>query len=211
MKIFRIRITSPTLSRWLLLLTSKAAISVPSKTAPPRIASPIPAPIKNPPKTAVNNLSGVTSGKRTNAKHTERPADVPVVQLSIDETQPPRFHYEIAERLSSLRDEDVLIVGSGNLVHNLHTYAWGRHNVEPFEWAIRFEERVRGLLLEGNHEPLITYESLGKDAMLSAPTPDHYLPMLYVLAVRKEDDEVSFPVEGFDGGSVSMLSVVVTE
>jgi aromatic ring-opening dioxygenase catalytic subunit (LigB family) len=99
----------------------------------------------------------------------------------------------------------------GNLVHNLHAYAWGRHNVEPFDWAIRFEERVRGLLLEGNHEPLITYESLGKDAMLSAPTPDHYLPMLYVLAVREEDDEVSFPVEGFDGGSVSMLSVVVAE
>jgi len=138
-------------------------------------------------------------------------ADVPVAQLSIDETQPPGFHYEIAKRLSSLRDEDVLIVGSGNLVHNLHPYAWGRHNVEPFDWAIRFEERVRGLLLEGNHEPLITYESLGKDAMLSAPTPDHYLPMLYVLAVRKEDDEVSFPVEGFDGGSVSMLSVVVAE
>jgi 4,5-DOPA dioxygenase extradiol len=138
-------------------------------------------------------------------------ADVPVVQLSIDETQPPRFHYEIGKRLSSLRDEDVLIVGSGNLVHNLHTYAWGRHNVEPFDWAIRFEERVRGLLLEGNHEPLITYESLGKDALLSAPTPDHYLPMLYVLAVRTEDDELSFPVEGFDGGSVSMLSIVVAE
>src|ERR1044071_4760986 len=86
MKIFRIRITSPTLSRWLLLLTSKAAISVPSKTAPPRIASPIPAPIKNPPKTAVNNLSGA------------------------------EFHNEIAKRLSSVRDEDVLIVGSGNLV-----------------------------------------------------------------------------------------------
>lgn len=138
-------------------------------------------------------------------------ANVPVVQLSIDETQPPEVHYEIARRLSGLRDEDVLIVGSGNLVHNLHTYAWGRQNVEPFDWAIRFEERVRGLLLEGNHEPLITYESLGKDAMLSAPTPDHYLPMLYVLAVRKEDDEVSFPVEGFDGGSVSMLSIVVSK
>ena len=102
-------------------------------------------------------------------------------------------------------------MGSGNLVHNLHTYAWGRHNAEPFDWAIRFEERVRGLLLEGNHEPLFTYESLGKDALLSAPTPDHSLPMLYVLAVRTEDDELSFPVEGFDGGSVSMLSIVVAE
>jgi 4,5-DOPA dioxygenase extradiol len=134
-------------------------------------------------------------------------ADVPIVQLSIDETQPAEFHYESAKRLTSLRDEGVLIVGSGNLVHNLHTYAWGRHNVEPFDWAIRFEERARGLLLEGNHDPLINYESIGKDAMLSAPTPDHYLPMLYVLAVRREDDEVTFPVEGFDGGSISMLTI----
>jgi 4,5-DOPA dioxygenase extradiol len=159
----------------------------------------------------LDNRWGLDHGTWSVLCHVFPEADVPVVQLSIDETQPPGLHYEIAKRLSSLRDEDVLIVGSGNLVHNLHTYAWGRHNVEPFEWTIRFEERVRGLLLEGNHEPLITYESLGKDAMLSAPTPDHYLPMLYVLAVRRKDDEVSFPVEGFDGGSVSMLSVVVAE
>jgi 4,5-DOPA dioxygenase extradiol len=138
-------------------------------------------------------------------------ADVPVVQLSIDETQPLEFHYETAKRLSSLRDEGVLIMGSGNLVHNLHTYAWGCHNVEPFDWAIRFEERARGLLLQGNHEPLIAYESLRKDAILSAPTPDHYLPMLYVLAVRRTHDEVIFPVQGFDGGSVSMLSFVLDE
>lgn len=136
-------------------------------------------------------------------------ADVPVIQLSIDETQPAEFHYETAKRLTGLRDEGVLIVGSGNLVHNLHTYAWGRRQVEPLDWAVRFEERARELLLSGNHDPLIAYETLGGDAALSVPTPDHYLPLLYVIAQRREGDEVGFPVEGFDGGSVSMLSVKI--
>jgi 4,5-DOPA dioxygenase extradiol len=136
-------------------------------------------------------------------------ADVPVVQLSIDETQPASFHYETGRRLAQLRDEGVLVIGSGNLVHNLHAYAWGRHPVEPLNWAVRFEAMAKELLLEGDHEPLVNYEALGRDAQLSAPTPDHYLPLLYVLALRRETDEVSFPVEGFDGGSISMLTVQV--
>jgi 4,5-DOPA dioxygenase extradiol len=136
-------------------------------------------------------------------------ADIPVVQLSIDETQPPEFHYELGKRLAPLRDEGVLIVGSGNLVHNLHAYAWGRHNVEPFDWAVRFEKLARELLIKGDHAPLADYESLGRDAMLSAPTPDHYLPLLYVIGSRSTSDEVSFPVEGFDGGSISMLTVQI--
>ena len=134
-------------------------------------------------------------------------ADIPVVQLSIDETQPAEFHYQLAKHLAPLRDDGVLIIGSGNLVHNLHTYAWGRHNVTALDWAVRFEERARELLLSRNHDPLINYESLGKDAVLSVPTPDHYLPLLYVIALQRDIDEVSFPVEGFDGGSISMLSV----
>ena len=134
-------------------------------------------------------------------------ADVPVIQLSIDETQPASFHYDLATRLSSLRDEGVLIVGSGNLVHNLHAYAWGRQQVAPLDWAVRFEERARELLLAGDHGPLIAYETLGGDAVLSVPTPDHYLPLLYVIAQRREGEQITFPVEGFDGGSVSMLSV----
>jgi 4,5-DOPA dioxygenase extradiol len=134
-------------------------------------------------------------------------ADVPVIQISIDERQSAEFHYEAAKRLSPLRDEGVLIAGSGNLVHNLHAYAWGRQHVEPLDWAVRFEERARELLLAGNHEPLIAYETLGRDAALSVPTPDHYLPLLYVIAQQMEGEHVSFPVEGFDGGSVSMLSV----
>jgi 4,5-DOPA dioxygenase extradiol len=134
-------------------------------------------------------------------------ADVPVVQLSIDETQPPRFHYDVGTRLAPLRDEGILIMGSGNLVHNLHAYAWGRHPAEPFDWAIRFEKQAREMLVAGNDEPLIDYEALGRDAILSAPTPDHYLPLLYVMGTRSKEDEVSFPVDGIDGGSVSMLTV----
>lgn len=136
-------------------------------------------------------------------------ADVPVVQLSIDETQPAEFHYDLGKRLAPLRDEGVLVIGSGNLVHNLHAYAWGRHKVEPFDWAVRFEERARELMSAGDHGPLVSYETLGRDARLSVPTPDHYLPLLYVLAAQTEGDEVGFPVEGVDGGSVSMLTVRV--
>ena len=118
-------------------------------------------------------------------------------------------HYETAKRLAPLRGEGVLIMGSGNLVHNLHAYAWGRQQVEPLDWAVRFEEQARELLLAGDHDPLIAYETLGHDAILSAPTPDHYLPLLYVIAQQREGEQVSFPVEGVDGGSVSMLSVQI--
>ena len=136
-------------------------------------------------------------------------ADVPVVQLSIDETQPAAFHYEIGKRLGPLRDEGVLIIGSGNLVHNLHAYAWGQRAVKPFDWAIRFEEQVRERLLSANDGPLVAYQTLGHDAMLSVPTPDHYLPLLYVIGLRREGEQASFPVEGVDGGSVSMLTVQI--
>jgi 4,5-DOPA dioxygenase extradiol len=132
-----------------------------------------------------------------------------VVQLSIDGSQPAAFHYETGKKLFALREDGILVMGSGNLVHNLHTYAWGRHNVEPFDWAVRFETQARELLLAGDDAPLINYEGLGRDARLAAPTPDHYLPLLYVIALRGEGEEVRFPVEGFDGGSISMLSVEV--
>jgi 4,5-DOPA dioxygenase extradiol len=136
-------------------------------------------------------------------------ADIPIVQLSINETEPARFHYDLAKKLAPLRDEGVLVVGSGNIVHNLHTYAWGKHDVEPFDWAVRFEARARDLMLAGDHDPLVDYESLGRDAMLAAPTPDHYLPLLYIQGLRHPDDAVTFPVEGFDGGSISMLTVKI--
>jgi 4,5-DOPA dioxygenase extradiol len=142
--------------------------------------------------------------------HVYPQADVPVVQLSIDERQPPAFHYEIGKRLAPLREEGVLIAGSGNLVHNLHAYAWGRHAQEPYPWAVEFEQRVRGLLASGDQMPAVDYEhKLGKEALLAAPTPDHYLPLLYVIGARAEGEKVAFPVEGVDGGSISMLAVEV--
>lgn len=134
-------------------------------------------------------------------------ADVPIVQLSINRAEPPEFHLELGRWLSPLRDEGILIAASGNLVHNLHAYAWGRQDVEPFDWAVRFEQQARSLIERGEHGPLIDYQKLGEDALLSAPTPDHYLPLLYVLGAAREDDAVTFPVAGFDGGSISMLAV----
>src|SRR5215813_4877891 len=107
-------------------------------------------------------------------------ADVPVVQLSVDETQPASFHYDVGKRLAPLREEGVLLIGSGNVVHNLDAYAWGSHPVEPFDWAVRFEQKMRQALVAGDDETLVGYESLGRDARLAAPTPDHYLPLLYV-------------------------------
>ena len=130
-----------------------------------------------------------------------------MVQLSIDETKEANWHYEIARQLAPLRDEGILIIGSGNIVHNLHTYSWGNRNLEAYDWAVRFEKTARSALSAGDFEPLVAYETLGSDAMLSAPTPDHYLPLLYVLAQRQNDEPVTFPVEGFDGGSILMLSV----
>jgi 4,5-DOPA dioxygenase extradiol len=134
-------------------------------------------------------------------------ADVPVVQLSLDETKTPSEHAEIGRKLKPLRDEGVLVIGSGNVVHNLHTYAWGRDKTEPLDWALRFDDLVRDRIRQRDHQPLIEYESLGRDGLLSVPTPDHYLPLLYILGVRDEGDEADFPVEGIDGGSVSMLAV----
>jgi 4,5-DOPA dioxygenase extradiol len=152
---------------------------------------------------------GLDHGSWSVLRHLFPDASVPVVQLGIDETQRAGFHYALGRRLAELRDAEVLIMGSGNLVHNLHAYAWGGHPVEPFDWAVRFEQRARELLFSGEHGPLVDYESLGRDALLSVPTPEHYLPLLYVLGARREREPVSFPVEGIDGGSVSMLTVRV--
>jgi len=160
-----------------------------------------------PARVALDQEWGLDHGTWSVLTHVFPEADVPVVQLSIDETKPPHFHYELAKRLALLRDEGVLVIGSGNVVHNLHAYAWGRHPAQPFDWALRFEARVRELLIAGDDAALVDYESLGGDALLSAPTPDHYLPLLYVLALRREGDRVTFPVEGIDGGSVSMLTI----
>jgi 4,5-DOPA dioxygenase extradiol len=158
---------------------------------------------------ALDEKWGLDHGTWSVLRHVYPDADVPVVQVSIDETQPASFHFEIGKKLALLREEGVLIVGSGNLVHNLHAYAWGRHTVEPYDWAIRFETMAREMMLAGEYEPLIDYEGLGREAVLSIPTPDHYLPLLYVLATRQDRESITFPVEGVDGGSISMLAVKI--
>lgn len=155
----------------------------------------------------LDNSWGLDHGTWSVLRHVYPAADIPVVQLSIDETKPASFHFEIGKKLAALREEGVLIVGSGNLVHNLHTYAWARHPREPYDWATRFENEAKQMIVAGDHKSLVNYDALGPDAALSIPTPDHYLPLLYVLAAGQHGDPVRFPVEGVDGGSISMLSV----
>ncbi|HQR40199.1 MAG TPA: 4,5-DOPA dioxygenase extradiol [Blastocatellia bacterium] len=139
--------------------------------------------------------------------HLYKEADVPVVQLSIDAMRPPQFHYDMGRALGPLRDEGVLVIGSGNVVHNLRAYAWGRQGAAPLDWAVRFDTTVRKLALAVNDAALVAYDRLGRDAANAIPTPEHYLPLLYVLGTRRPGDAVTFPVAGIDGGSVSMLAV----
>ncbi len=133
-------------------------------------------------------------------------ADVPVVQLSIDRAQPASFHYRLGAALAPLSEDGVLVLGSGNVVHNLETYAWGGHPSAAFDWAVRFDDQVRRLLDNGDHAPLVDYEQMGPDARLAVPTPDHFLPLLYVIGAGPRR-RVSYPVQGIEGGSISMLTV----
>jgi 4,5-DOPA dioxygenase extradiol len=149
---------------------------------------------------------GLDHGTWSVLTHVFPAADIPIVQLSIDRTKPPAFHHALGAKLMALREEGVLIVGSGNVVHNLAAYAWAGGNAAPFDWAVRFEQRAQELMTQENDEPLVNYPSLGHDAHLSVPTPDHYLPLLYVLGLRRKQEAVSFPVQGIDGGSISMLA-----
>ena len=136
-------------------------------------------------------------------------ADIPIVQLAIDERQPPEYHYEVGKKLAVLREEGILVVGSGNIVHNLRKYGWQEPGIKPYDWALRFEQKIRELILSGDDASVVDYKKLGDDAMLSVPSPDHYLPLLYILGMRKENDTITFPVDGIEGGSLSMLSVQV--
>jgi 4,5-DOPA dioxygenase extradiol len=152
---------------------------------------------------------GLDHGTWSVLAHVFSEADIPVLQLSIDNTKPAAFHYDLGKRLAPLRDEGVLLIGSGNVVHNLGAYMWREPGREPYDWAVRFEQRVRDSLLAGDDDALIAYQSFGRDAQLSAPTPDHYLPLLYIAGSRRPGEPTSFPVQGFDGGSMSMLAVQI--
>jgi len=132
-------------------------------------------------------------------------ADIPTVQLSLDRTQHPRFHYDLGSELQALRKEGVLIVGSGNLVHNLRLLQWDAAEAHP--WATEFDRLAAGLILSGEHDRLVAYPALGMAARLSIPTNEHYLPLLYVLSLQQPGEPVSFFAEGLPLGSISMRSV----
>lgn len=151
---------------------------------------------------------GLDHGSWSVLRHLYPEADVPVVQLSIDARREPAYHAEIGRRLAPLRDDGVLIMGSGNVVHNLQLAQFGPH-VQPFDWAVRFQADVRSRIEVGNDVSLVNHPDLGEDARLAIPTPDHYYPLLYALGARHPDDVARFPVEGIDGASLSMLSVVL--
>lgn len=149
---------------------------------------------------------GLDHGAWSILVHLYPQVDVPVVQLSLDARKSNREHYELGQRLRPLRDENVLILATGNVVHNLRRLAWGGAGAD---WAVRFESRVRELIEKGDHDRVIDFTNLGEDARLSVPTPDHFQPLLYVLGLVRPGDAISFPTTGIEHGSISMLSVKV--
>ena len=136
-------------------------------------------------------------------------ADVPVVQLSLDTGEPASFHYELAQRLAPLRDQGVLILGSGNIVHNLQLLDYRRP--DGFDWAVRFDHEVKARIQARDHEALIRYDEFGDDARRAVPTPEHYLPLLYVLALQSEHESVTFFNDQAVMGSISMTSMSIGE
>lgn len=136
-------------------------------------------------------------------KHLYPQADIPVMELSLDYGKEPWEHYELAKQLAPLREQGVLIIGSGNIVHNLREIDWNI-DAKPYEWATRFDSHVKEAILANKHDELIAYEKLGRDALLSIPTREHYLPMLYALGLQGAEEEVYFSHEGFQNASMSM-------
>jgi 4,5-DOPA dioxygenase extradiol len=151
---------------------------------------------------------GLDHGTWSVLKHVYSQADIPVVQLSIDATEPLAYHYELAKSLAPLRDEGVLVVGSGNVVHNLSVMR--APGAAPYRWATRFNESVRSRLIAHEHEALADIRALGEDAALSIPTPEHYLPLIYVIALQRADDTLQFMVDGIELGSIGMMSIALS-
>ena len=133
-------------------------------------------------------------------------AGIPVFQLSIDYSQPPQFHYELAKELAKLREKGVLIIGSGNIVHNLGMIDW---TGKAYDWAIEFDATIKKLIDERNHSAIINYDKLGSIAKLAIPTNDHYLPLLYALALQEKNENISYFNEKCEMGSVSMRSLII--
>lgn len=142
-------------------------------------------------------------------EHMYPQADIPVFEMSLDYTfndwqpKPLSYHYELARKLSPLREQGVLIMGSGNMVHNLRVIDYDT-DAKPFEWALSFDAKLKSRLVSGDHQAIINYEKLGKEADLAVPTLDHYLPMIYALGLQEKDEPLTFTYEGMQNASVSM-------
>lgn len=133
-------------------------------------------------------------------------ATIPVIQLSLDRTEDSGFHYDLGRRLRDLRNEGVLVIGSGNVVHNLRRMVW---EDRAFDWAVAFDARIKQWILDGDHDPIIHYEKQGAEAELAVNSAEHYLPLLYILGIKEKEEPVNFFAEKIWGGSLSMRSLVV--
>ena len=155
---------------------------------------------------------GLDHGAWSVIKHMYPEADIPVIQMSLDYSKPPQYHYELAKELAGLRQKGVLIVGSGNMVHNLRKVAWNKLNEADyaFDWARTANKKMTDYITDGNHHPLINYSSQGKEFKLAIPTPEHYLPLLYTLALQGDKDDVQLFNNKAVGGSLTMTSVKIT-
>ncbi|MDJ1471098.1 4,5-DOPA dioxygenase extradiol [Cytophagaceae bacterium DM2B3-1] len=152
---------------------------------------------------------GLDHGTWTIIRHMYPEAKIPVLQLSIDFTKGPQYHYDLAREINALRKKGVLIIGSGNMVHNLRMVAWDKLN-DPeyaYDWAAQMNDTFKSLIEEGNHKALINYTTLGREALLAIPTPEHYLPLLYTLGLKEGKDNISFFNDKAVGGSLTMTSV----
>ncbi len=152
---------------------------------------------------------GLDHGTWTIVRHMYPDANIPVLQLSMDYTKHPAFHYALAKEIYSLRKKGVLIIGSGNMVHNLSMVAWDKLN-EPeygYDWAIHMNQQFKHLILNEEHDKLVHYAQLGKEAQLAIPTPEHYLPLLYTLGLKGKNEKITFFNDVAVGGSLTMTSV----
>ncbi len=152
---------------------------------------------------------GLDHGTWTVVKHMYPKAVIPVLQLSIDYHKPGQYHYDLARELSELRKKGVLIIGSGNMVHNLSMVAWDKPATFTFDWAQEMNSVFKKHITDNNHQPLINYQQLGKSAELAIPTPDHYYPLLYILGLKGKSEKVSFFNDKALMGSLTMTSVKI--
>jgi len=154
---------------------------------------------------------GLDHGAWSVIKHLYPQADVPVIQMSLDHYQTPQYHYELAKELGSLREKGVLILGSGNMVHNLRMVAWDQLDKPGFgyDWAIEASEKMKTYMRSGDFQQLIDFRSQGKAFDLAIPTPEHYLPLLYVLALKEENENLSLFNDKAIAGSLTMTSVKI--